>query len=178
MTDDPTPDDLDLRERELFAALPRTSMPDPHATERLVATLAREGFLRAHAPPARRLRRLAAAAALFTAGVAVGASAGARFASRYSLEHALARTDLTVPDRVLLLQRAGSAYVTAAHGYADATAHADSTAVEVANEVLRGAAHAVLKSNLNSTLSASLVAVLQTPRAPSPTTATKPILWY
>ena len=174
MTDDLDPDALDPRERDLFAALPRTTVPDAAAADRLLAALAEEGFLRRHPRAAPRMRRLAAAAALFAAGAIAGGLAGARFAVRNSLEHALTRTDLTVPDRILLLQRAGSAYVTAAHGYADATAHADSTAVEVANQVLRGAAHAVMKSNLNSTLSASLVAVLQT----QPPTPPKPILWY
>jgi hypothetical protein len=162
--------DLDPRARELFAALPRTSAPDPHAIDRIVTALAHEGFHRRRRPNMRWILQLAAAVVLFAAG----AFAGARFTARNSLEHALARTDLTVPERILLLQRAGSAYVTAAHGYADATAHADSTAVEVANQVLRGAAHAVMRSNLSSALSASLVAVLQT-QPPNPP---KPILWY
>jgi hypothetical protein len=172
MTDEHDTDDLGAHERELFARLPRESAPGPASTDQLVAVLRREGFFHRRARRANWALQLAAAVALF----ASGAVAGARFATRSSLERALARTDLTVPDRILLLQRAGSAYVTAAHGYADATAHADSTAVEVANQVLRGAAHAVMKSNLNSTLSASLVAVLQT--QPSHSNASKPILWY
>lgn len=170
MTDEPGTNDLGPHESELFAQLPRESAPDPASTDQLVTVLRRAGFLQRRSSRAAWALRLAAAVVLFAAG----ALAGARFATRNSLERALARTDLTVPDRILLLQRAGSAYVTAAHGYADATAHADSTAVEVANQVLRGAAHAVMKSNLNSSLSASLVAVLQT----QPSTPPKPLLWY
>ncbi|MFI5309862.1 MAG: hypothetical protein ACHQQ3_01405 [Gemmatimonadales bacterium] len=170
MADEHVVHELAPRERELFAQLPRENAPDAAATARLLAALRREGFLPREAPRWRAALQLAAAVAL----LAAGALGGARFATRNSLERALVRTDLTIPDRILLLQRAGSAYVTAAHGYADATAHADSTAVEVANQVLRGAAHAVMKSNLSSTLSASLVAVLQVPS----TTPPKPILWY
>jgi len=118
----------------------------------------------------RTLTRLAAALALF----ALGAVTGARVAARGSLERELARTDLGVADRVFLLQRAGSAYVTAANGYADATKRADSTAVEVANQVLRGAAHAVVRSSLNSRTASDILNVLQ----PRDSTARKPIVWY
>lgn len=169
MTD---PHDLDLtpRERKLFDELPRESAADPASTDRLVSALRREGFLRGHARRPHWALQLAAAALVFAAG----ALSGGRFATRNSLERALARADLTVSDRILLLQRAGSAYVTAAHGYADATAHADSTAVEVANQVLIGAAHAVVKSKLGSTLSSSLMSVLQAADAKP----RNPILWY
>jgi len=171
MTDSSDPQDLDARERALFAGLARESAPDAASTEALVTALRREGFLRAGARRRTRwLLPLAAALALFAAGALVGN----RFATRHSLERALARTDLTVADRVFLLQRAGSAYVTAAHGYADATAHADSAAVEVANQVLLGAAHAVVKSKLNSTLSSNLMNVLQAADAKP----RNPILWY
>jgi hypothetical protein len=171
MTDDGELDPLDPHENELFAKLPRESVPDPAAADRVIAALRGDGFLRPRAPgPPRWALQLAAAVVVFAAGAFVGG----RVAMRNSLERNLARTDLTVAERILLLQRAGSAYVTAAHGYADATATADSTAVEVANQVLRGAAHAVMKSNLNGTLSSSLVAVLQAPSA----NPRQPILWY
>jgi hypothetical protein len=170
MTDQRDRTDLDPRERELFAGLPRESAPDPAGADRLVAALRRDGFFRRRAPRLRWALQLGAAAALFAAGALIGA----RVATRNSLERALARADLTIADRVLLLQRAGSAYVTAAHGYAGATAHVDSAAVEVANQVLLGAAHAVVKSKLNSTLSSDLFAVLQA----ADTKPRKPILWY
>lgn len=171
MTDTSDPQDLAARERALFATLPRESAPDPASTDALVAMLRREGFFQSRPRGRTRwLTQLAAAVALFAAG----ALAGSRYAMRHSLERALARTDLTVPERVLLLQRAGSAYVTAAHGYADATAHTDSAAVEVANQVLLGAAHAVVKSRLNSPLSANLVTILQAANA----APRNPVLWY
>ncbi len=170
MTDPQDLSDLGALERRLFADLPRESAPEAAATDRLVAALRREGFLRRERGRTRWLVQLAAAVVL----VAAGALAGSRFAMRHSLERALARTDLTVADRVLLLQRAGSAYVTAAHGYADATAHADSAAVEVASQVLLGAAHAVAKSKLNSTLSSNLMTILQATNS----TPHNSILWY
>jgi hypothetical protein len=95
-----------------------------------------------------------------------------RYAQRNSLEQQLARTDLTVSDRVLLLQRAGSAYVRAAQGYADATAHVDSTAVEVASRVLLGAAHAVARNGLDAGLSHGLTTVL------TPVVNRKPVTWF
>ena len=61
---------------------------------------------------------------------------------------------------MLLLQRAGSAYVRAAQGYADATTRIDSTAVEVASQVLVGAAHAVARNNLDAGMAARLAEVL------------------
>jgi hypothetical protein len=176
-------DDLSSHERELFAALPRQSAADPIATERLVARLHAEGLVRKSESsassaftqrPSRRAPRIAVQLAAAVALFAVGALTGARIASRGSLERELARTDLGVADRVLLLQRAGSAYVTAANGYADATKRADSTAVEVANQVLRGAAHAVVRSSLNSRTASDILNVLQA----RDTTARKPILWY
>jgi hypothetical protein len=156
-------DDLDL-----FTDLPRTLPPTPGEFERIAAQLRREGFFR----PRRRLSwwlgGLAAAAVIF----AVGAIAGARYARQNSLEQQLARRDLTIADRVLLLQRAGSAYVHAAQSYADATAHVDSTAVEVASRVLLGAAHAVARNGLDAGLSKGLSTVL------TPVVNRKPMIWF
>jgi len=86
-----------------------------------------------------------------------------------------------VPDRILLLQRAGSAYVTAAHAYADATAQTDSTAVEVARQVLVGAAHAVVRSQLDAGVASRLTSVLQAPigrNISRPAPNVPPIVWY
>ena len=80
---------------------------------------------------------LAAAAALVV--FVLGAAAGVSYTRRNSLEELLARRDSPSPMRVLLLQRAGSAYVRAAQSYADATSKVDSNAVEVASRVLLGA---------------------------------------
>jgi hypothetical protein len=156
-----------------LAALPRTTPLDPRESDRIVAELRREGFFR---PDRRALRwalRAAAAAVIF----AVGAFAGSQYASRNSLEDMLARKQLGVADRVLLLQRAGSAYVRAAQAYADATAHIDSNAVEVASRVLLGAAHAVARSSLDAGLSERLTNVLQPAVAPAPLNR-KPVIWF
>src|SRR5262249_20964409 len=114
---------------------------------------------------------IAVAAAL--ALLALGASGGWVAGRRGSLEEMLARTDLTVGDRVLLLQRAGSAYVTAAQSYASATARTDTTAIEVATRVLLGAAHAVARNHLDAGVAARLTSVLQPSAAPS-----RPTIWF
>ena len=166
-------DELSEHERQLFAALPRESAPDAVAAERLLRAMRHDGLIRP-APrftPATRVALGLAAGFLLFAG---GAFAGARYATRNSLEEALHRTDLTVVDRILLLQRAGSAYVTAANGYAAATKRADSTAVEVASQVLRGAAQAVVRSNLNTRTANNLLVALQG----RDTISSKNLLWY
>jgi hypothetical protein len=176
MHHDDVSDQDDIHDDDLLrrlAALPRMTPLDPHESDRIVAELRREGFFR---PDRRALRwalRAAAAAVIF----AVGAFAGSQYASRNSLEDMLARKQLGVADRVLLLQRAGSAYVRAAQAYADATAHVDSNAVEVASRVLLGAAHAVARSSLDAGLSERLTNVLQPAVAPAPLNR-KPVIWF
>lgn len=161
--------DGDAELNALFDALPRSAPIDPLAADRLVVRLRHDGFF------ARRARRslwplgVAAAAVL----LAVGAWGGWLAGRRDSLDEMLERKDLTVAERVLLLQRAGSAYVTAAQGYATATAHVDSTAVEVASRVLLGAAHAVARSHMDAGVAARLTTVLQTPARPS-----RPAIWF
>lgn len=153
----------------LFDALPRESESDARAAERLVVRLRHDGFF------ARRSRRvtwpigLAAAAML----MAVSAWGGWLAGRRGSLEEMLTRTNLTVADRVLLLQRAGSAYVTAAQAYANATARTDTTAIEVASRVLLGAAHAVARNHLDAGVAAQLTNVLQTSA-----TRSRPMIWF
>ena len=125
---------------EALTELKREQPLAPGETDRIVAVLRNEGLLRRRS--AKRWPLLAAAAVIV---FAAGGVAGSAYTRRGSLEDALARRDLTVSDRVLLLQRAGSAYVQAAQAYADATTRADSTAVEVASQVLVGAANAVAR---------------------------------
>lgn len=142
-------------EARLLASLPRERHGDPATEERLVDALAREGWLR---PPRRSRAWLQAAAAI--ALLLVGALAGARVNERRSLEAMIDREGLSANERVLVLQRAGSAYVRAAHAYADAVAETDSTAVEVASTVLIGAAQAVARTDLDGGLTPRLTAVL------------------
>lgn len=165
MTDDR---DLTPHERDLFARLPRHA-PSGDAGAVLAALRAeRHVTLRPRWMSASL--RIAAAFAL----LAVGAIGGSQFERRRALEGLLARDDLPMAERVLLLQRAGSAYVRAAHNYAAATAQSDSTAVEVASQVLRGAASALQKTSLSTPLSSGLVSVLQTSDDRRPRT----IHWY
>jgi hypothetical protein len=156
-----------------LAELPRTLPIEPGGADRVVVQLRHEGFFR----PRRRALgwaiRATAAASIF----AVGAFAGTQYARRNSLEDMLSRKDLTVADRVLLLQRAGSAYVHAAQSYADATANVDSNAVEVASRVLLGAAHAVARSSLDAGLSERLTTAMQPAVAPLPASH-KPVIWF
>jgi len=175
--DDPEIFELNAHERGLFSSLPREMPLDPLAEDRLVATLRTERFFGQRLRPRLGLR-IAAAAALFVVGAVVGGMIGARMAPRASLETMLARNDLTLGDRVLLLQRAGSAYVQAAHAYADATAKTDSTAVEVARQVLLGAAHAVVRSRLDAGVAARLTTVLQGPATRPVSRPTPPIIWF
>ena len=156
---------------ESFAGLPRELPLAPGETDRMVATLHREGVLSSGAA---KWPLLAAAAVIV---FALGAFAGSAYTRRGSLEEALARQNLTVADRVLLLQRAGSAYVQAAQGYADATARADSTAVEVASRVLMGAANAVARHNLDAGMAARLSEALKQPGV-VPAMQRNPIIWF
>jgi hypothetical protein len=156
----------------MLAELPRTAPLDAGETDRMVARLRDDGFFR----PQGRAFRLAIQAVAATAIFAVGVFAGSQYARRNSLEM-LSRQHLSVADRVLLLQRAGSAYVRAAQSYADATAHVDSSAVEVASRVLLGAAHAVARSGLDAGLSARLTTAMQPAVAPE-TASRKPVIWF
>lgn len=182
MSQDLDPVELNDRERRLFALLPRDASLDPADEDHAVAALRAEGFF--HAGPGRVRRAmlsLAAAAALVVAGGIGGGVAGARIAARTSLEGMLARTDLSTGDRILLLQRAGSAYVQAAHAYAAATAKTDSTAVEVAAQVLRGAANAVVRSRLDGGVAARLTEILAGPITPTMKPAARPVqpvIWF
>lgn len=144
-------------ERAVFAALPRDRAVVPGEDDRLVAALRSEGFFRRRRVAHAWIWQAAAAAALF----AGGGWAGAKYTARHSLETMLTRRDLTLTDRVFLLQRAGSAYVQAANGYADATSHTDSTAVQVAQQVLIGAAQAVARRSMDGGMTTRLTAAMQ-----------------
>lgn len=162
-------DDLSARERALFDQLPRAAGAPAGEADRIVGALREEGFLRRRRPVTVALLQAAAGLAL----VAGGAVIGARYERAGSLEGQLARADLSVNDRVYLLQRAGSAYVRAAHAYAQESTGADSMAVEVASRVLIGAASAVARSGLRSPLSTDLVSVIQAAE-----TRSRPLLRY
>jgi hypothetical protein len=148
----------------LAAGLNREAPLNPDAEARLVSALRQEGLLRHNRPRwVAPVAQLAAAIVLLV----VGAWGGATYASRSSLEAMLGREDLAIGDRVLLLQRAGSAYVRAAQNYADAAKGVDSAAVEVASRVLVGAAQAVAKNSLDAGLTPRLVSLMQTANEPS-----------
>jgi hypothetical protein len=187
--DDDTPiPEYDADVSALFEALPReTSATDPRAADRLVTRLRHEGFFSPVTPSAAARPDASAASGgrdlyfrgLWPIGVAAAAilmalsAWGGWLAGRQgSLEEMLARKDLTLSDRVLLLQRAGSAYVTAAESYASATARTDTTAIEVASRVLLGAAHAVARNHLDAGVAARLTNVLQ------PSATPKPTIWF
>jgi hypothetical protein len=164
-------DDEELR---LFAQLPREAPLAPGEGDRLIRRLRDDGFFHSRSGRWRWALVAAAALVLFVSGVA----AGGFMTRRNSLEDMLSRSDLGVGDHVLLLQRAGTAYVRAAQGYADATAHIDSGAVEVASKVLLGAAHAVARNSLDAGLSARLAAAFQ-PLVVTPVSAPrKPVIWF
>ena len=166
--------EYDEDELRLLAQLPREAPLVSEEADRLIQQLKGEGFF----PRRRRQWRgpLLAAAAMIL--VAVGFAAGRAAGQRGSLEDMLAKPGLSVADRVLLLQRAGSAYVQAAQSYADATAHIDSSAVEVASKVLLGAAHAVARNGLDAGLAARLTTTLQPSEVTPVLAPRKPVIWF
>ena len=173
MSDDRELTQSDERLQQLFDELPRTSPPNPHEIEHLVSALRTEGFFRRRtAWRSHWLVQLAAAVVLVVAGAAIGS----RVATRNSLESQLDRTDLTVAERILLIQRAGSAYVRASNGYASAVETTDSSAMEVARRVLEGAAQAVARSNLDGGFSKDLTAALRPTTVP--TAAAQRVIWF
>lgn len=181
MSDDLEVNELDAKDRRLFSSLPREMPLEPGVEQGILNALRSEGFFERRSSRAPWMLRVAAAAALILTGAVLGAVISGRVALRTSLESMLAREDLSVSDRILLLQRAGSAYVTAAHAYADATAQTDSTAVEVARQVLVGAAHAVVRSRLDAGVAARLTSVLQVPigrNVSRPAANVPPVIWY
>jgi len=174
MSDEFEPNEVDARLQRLFTTLPRENAPEPRELDHLVTALKAEGFLRRRDPRFSWVLQIAAAVVLLVSG----GIAGARIANRNSLEVMLMRTDLSLPDRILLMQRAGSAYVRAANSYAGAASQTDSTAIEVASRVLLGAAQAVARSKLDGGLTPSLTAALRATAAePSPAPRQR-IIWF
>lgn len=173
MSDELDPLEPDEPLNRLLRELPRETSLDPRELDHVVTALRAEGFLRPQRHRFAWMLQLAAAIVL----VLLGGIAGARLARRNSLEAMLERSDLTVSERVLLMQRAGSAYVRAANSYAGAVARTDSTAIEVATHVLIGAAQAVARSNLDGGLTPNLTAALREAREPAPATRQR-VLWF
>jgi len=105
------PDALAPELAAALRALPREAASPPGEEDRTVRALRRRGLL--PQPRWRRygvaLSRVAAAAVLFAAGALYG---DAR-ATRHALETVLAQRDRDARQTALLVQRAGSAYVTA-----------------------------------------------------------------
>jgi hypothetical protein len=156
MHDETSMPEYDARERALFAALPREAPVDDLQEQRAVNALRAEGYFRRASRRPHWMLQSAAAVVIFAAGAALGVRFGADYAARNSIEAQIARDDLTLTERVFLLQRAGSAYVNAANGYADATAQVDSAAVEVARQILMGAATAVARRSMDGGVSSHL----------------------
>lgn len=160
MQDDLDPVEYTNREKALFAALPRESAVNQLEEQRLMNALRSEGYFR-RTPTRFGWKLQVAAAILFlVAGGAIGVRYGMNYGARNSIESMIAREDLTLTERVLLLQRAGSAFVNAANAYTDATAVVDSSAIEVARQILKGAATAVARRSLDGGMSARLAVML------------------
>jgi hypothetical protein len=174
MSDELEPNEIDDRLERLFAGLPRESMPEARALDHLVTALRAEGFLQRRSRRYSWVLQIAAAVVLLV----LGGVAGARIAARNSLEAMLTRTDLSLSDRILLMQRAGSAYVRAANSYASAASQTDSAAIEVASRVLLGAAQAVARSKLDGGLTPSLTAALRATAAEPQPAPRQRIIWF
>lgn len=160
MQDEMDPVEYTSREKALFAALPRESELDRLQEQRVVNALRTEGYFRRQQSRFGLTLQIAAAMVIFVIGGALGMRYGVRYGERNTIEAQIGRKDLTQNERLLLMQRAGSAYVNAANAYADATAVVDSTAVEVARQILKGAATAVARRSLDGGMSARLAVML------------------
>ena len=160
MQDELNPIEYTNREKAMFAALPRESELNQLEEQRLVNALRSEGYFKRPQPRIGWKMQIAAALLLFVTGGGLGVRYGMNYARRNTIEAQITRKDMTLTERVLLLQRAGSAYVNAANAYADATAVVDSTAIEVAREILKGAATAVARRSLDGGMSARLAIML------------------
>jgi len=174
MSDDLEPNEQDDALRRLFQELPRESSPTSQELDHLVTALRAEGFF--HRRRGGQFWALQVAAAIIL--MVISGVVGARIATRNSLEARLDRTDLSVADRILLMQRAGSAYVRASNGYASAVAQNDSTAIEVASRVLLGAAQAVARTNLDGGLTPNLAAALRATSAPAAPVQRQRVIWF
>lgn len=163
-------------ERRAFAALPRGTTADPALEDRIVDVLRSERLLRPRTSGLARLAVLAIAAGLVAAAWIGGVRYGAGAARAASIEGQLQRVDLSSADRILLMQRAGSAYVAAANGYAASVKRADSTAVEVSSQVLLSAAQAVARANLDGILAPRLASAIAGAQRAAPTTHS--VIWY
>jgi hypothetical protein len=163
-------------ERRAFETLPRSAKVDPALEDRVVRALRSEGLLRPRTTPLARAAMLAAAAALVAAAWFGGAWYGANAARAGSIEEQVRRSDLSSAERILLMQRAGSAYVAAANNYAASVKRADSTAVEVSSQVLLSAAQAVARANLDGILAPRLASAIAGAQRATPTTHS--VIWY
>ena len=166
MNDEHHVDEFTEDERRLLSLLPRESEPSAQTELTLLATLREDGFFHARS---RRTWPLQAVAALLL--LLLGGWIGAQWSQRNSLEALLEQHDLNPQERVLLLQRAGSAYVRAAQSYAVASSTSDAAALEVARRVLIGAAQAVARNGLDRGLSVQLTNLLQPNSSP-------PVIWF
>jgi hypothetical protein len=168
-------DGYDNDERALFAALPRHAPITPEAEDRVVRELRGAGYFARGRGRSSMWIGAAAAAGLIVAAWLGGVRQGLREARATSIEGMLTRKDLTRDDRVLLMQRAGSAYVEAAHVYATSVAAADSTAIEVSSQVLLGAAQAVARTGLDGGMASQLASLIRDTRSRSRPPS---LIWY
>ena len=159
-------------EREAFSALPRSADLDHAMEDRVVAALRTAGLLRSRRSRFTSLAAFAIAAGLIVAAWFGGIRYGTAIARAASIEGQLERTDLSSTDRILLMPRAGSAYVAAANGYASSVKQADATAVEVSSQVLMSAAQAVARTSLDGALTPRLAAAFGRPNT------SNAFIWY
>jgi hypothetical protein len=150
------PDDpLTAQERDAFAALAREREPSRMLEERVVAELRAHGYLgmarrreRQFAfgwPPLAAAAGLAASLALFASGVAVGQWLG----TRHTTEAMLQLHQQDAVQAASLVERTGSAYVSALGTLAQASGKASPQDVqhgkEAAQEVMQAAANAMVR---------------------------------
>ena len=169
-------DDYTREERRLFAALPKTKDVDPRLENAVVTALQREGLLRSSGGRRSAFAFVALAATLVLAAWLGGVRWGAQSARADSIEGLLARADLSASERVLLMQRAGSAYVAATNQYVASVDQVDAVAAEVSSRTLLGAAQAVARARVNGPLATRIAAIMGDARGEAG--QAKPVIWY
>lgn len=132
-------DELTPQERADFAALPRERQPRRLLEEHTVKALRARGWLQRH-----RMRDgwLAAAAAAALALFAGGLAVGQRMATRDVASSLLAAQEQTAMQAAQMVQRTGTAYVTALAALAQLADTADEGAVRQGREAAQAALYA------------------------------------
>jgi hypothetical protein len=180
MTDDSEEFDLTDEERAQLAALPRTAPVRASEEERTVAALRARGWLRARTPTRGRWVAAALGAAAALAVFWAGVSIGERLERTHTIEGQLQAQALDATREAGLVQRAGTAYLTALDRLGSTPVRTEESADarregrEAAHAVLRATVLGVLRLDPTDTLAARMAIALDSARAAASAAASTP----